>query len=112
VEADQIDILAFTVPGDLEQIDQTQKPDSRANCGVISGKPSGSIESTSISPSSMRYRPPTLTWGRFQMRTLQVISPRRTRSRRRLVKTMPRVYTKRSEPPKRLHGSSGQWERW
>src|SRR5205085_6308695 len=39
------------------------KPDSRANCGVMARKPIGSIESTSISPSSMRYRAPTLTWG-------------------------------------------------
>jgi hypothetical protein len=29
---------------------------------------------------------PTFTWGRVQMRTLQVISPRLTPSRRRFVK--------------------------
>jgi hypothetical protein len=52
----------------------------------------GSIESTSISPSSMRYRPPTLTCGRVQIRTLQVISPRRTPSRSRLVNVMMTVY--------------------
>src|SRR6266481_4150991 len=34
----------------------------------------------------MRYRAPTLTWGRIHIRTLHVISPRRTPSRRRLVK--------------------------
>jgi hypothetical protein len=50
-----------------------RKPDSRANCGVISGKPIGSMESISISPSSIGYRAPTLTWGRVQIRTLQVI---------------------------------------
>src|ERR1700682_5044619 len=65
-----------------------RKPDSRASSGVISGKPIGVIESTSIAPSSMRYRAPTLTWGRAQIRTLQVISPRRTPSRSRLVNTM------------------------
>src|SRR6267142_3319676 len=69
-----------------------RKPDSRANSGVISGKPIGVIESTSISPSSIRYRAPTLTWGRVQFRTLQVISPRRTPSRSRLVNVMMRVY--------------------
>jgi hypothetical protein len=62
-----------------------RKPDSRANTGVVSGRPMGSMESTSISPSSIRYRPPTLTCGRVQMRTLQVMSPRRTPSRKRLV---------------------------
>src|ERR1039458_1433354 len=65
-----------------------RKPDSRANCPVISGRPIGLIESTSISPSSIRYRLPTLTWGRVHILTLQVISPRRTPSRRRLAKTM------------------------
>src|ERR1017187_3841703 len=70
-----------------------RKPDSRANCPVISGRPIGLIESTSISPSSIRYRLPTLTWGRVHIRTLQVISPRRTPSRRRLANTMRRVYT-------------------
>jgi hypothetical protein len=43
-------------------------------------------------PSSIRYLAPTLTWGRVQIRTLQVISPRRTPSRRRLVNVMNRVY--------------------
>lgn len=69
-----------------------RNPDSRANCGVISGKPIGVIASTSISPSSILYRPPTFTWGRIQMRTLQVISPRWTPSRSRLANTMQRVY--------------------
>src|SRR5260370_2703648 len=69
-----------------------RKPDSRANAGVISGKPIGLIESTSIAPSSMRYRVPTLTWGRVHIRTLQVISPRRTPSRSRFANTMKRSY--------------------
>ncbi len=67
-----------------------RKPDSRANSGVISGKPIVSIESTSISPSSIRYRAPTFTCGRVHIRTLHVISPRRTPSRRRLVNIMPK----------------------
>jgi hypothetical protein len=69
-----------------------RKPDSRASSGVISGSPIGLIDSTSISPSSMGYRLPTVTWGRIHIRTLQVISPRRTPSRNRLAKTMGRVY--------------------
>jgi hypothetical protein len=72
-----------------------RKPDSRANSGVISGNPMGLIESTSISPPSIRYRAPILTWGRVHIRTLQVISPRRTPSRSRLVNTMKRVYNLR-----------------
>src|SRR3954454_11160736 len=52
----------------------------------------GSMESTSMWPSSIGYRPPTLTRALFQIRTLHVISPRRTSSRRRLRKTMGRVY--------------------
>ena len=95
MEPDQIDVLAFTVLGNLEQIDETRKPDPRANSGVMSGKPIGVIESTSISPSSILYRVPTLTWGRVHIRTLQVISPSRTPSRRRLLNTMRRVYTRR-----------------
>src|SRR5437867_7697265 len=59
----------------------------------MSGKPIGVIESTSIAPSSIRYRAPTLTWGRVHIRTLQVISPRRIPSRKRLVKTTRTVYT-------------------
>src|SRR3974390_3885412 len=35
-----------------------RNPDSRPSSGVISGNPIGSIESISISPSSMRYRRP------------------------------------------------------
>jgi hypothetical protein len=96
MEPDQIDILAFTVFGDLQQIDETEEPDSRASSGVISGKPMFSMESISISPSSIRYREPTLMWGQVQIRTLQVISPLRTRSRRRLVNTMTKVYTSRA----------------
>src|SRR5439155_19087598 len=53
----------------------------------------GVMESTSISPSSMRYRAPTFTWGRIHIRMLQVISPRRTPSRRRLVNSIGAVYT-------------------
>src|SRR6266404_4873029 len=59
----------------------------------MSGKPMGLMESTSISPSSMRYRLPTVTWGYFHIRTLQVISPLRTLSRRRLVNTIGKSYT-------------------
>ncbi len=62
------------------------------------------IESISISPSSMRYREPTLTCGLFQIRTLQVISPRRTPSRRRLVNTMERVYPSRRLEAVGRHG--------
>src|SRR5438093_13349379 len=51
------------------------------------------MESTSSSPSSMRYRAPTFTWGRIHIRMLQVISPRRTPSRRRLVNSIGAVYT-------------------
>ena len=40
----------------------------------------------------MLYRPPTLTCGRVQIRTLQVISPRRTPSRRRFANIMLGVY--------------------
>src|SRR5258708_37511944 len=65
-----------------------RKPDSRANVPVMSWRPMGVIESISISPSSMRYRLPTLTCRRFQIRTLQVIFPLRTPSRRRFVKVM------------------------
>src|SRR5437667_7749030 len=65
-----------------------RKPDSRARVPVISARPIGVIESISISPSSMGYRLPTLTWGRCHIRTEQVISPLRTRSRRRLVNTI------------------------
>ena len=46
----------------------------------------------SISPSSMRYRPPARACGRIQMRTLDVISPRRTRSRDFFVNCMFEVY--------------------
>src|SRR5262245_27547809 len=60
----------------------------------MSSKPMGSTESTSISPSSIGYRPPTVTCGRIQMRTLQVISPRRTPSRSRFVKSI------RGPPPR------------
>src|ERR1700687_1876122 len=60
-----------------------RKPDSRANSGVISGKPIGLIESTSIAPSSMRYRAPTLTCGRVHIRAVQGISLRRTAHRLR-----------------------------
>ena len=48
-------------------------PDARASSGVISGNPIGSIESTSTSPSSILYRPPTRTCSRNQIRTVQVI---------------------------------------
>src|SRR5260370_26540915 len=65
-----------------------RKPDSRARSPVISGRPIGVIESISISPSSIRYRLPTLTCRRFQIRTLHVIFPLRTSSRRRFVKVM------------------------
>src|SRR5258706_8069790 len=65
-----------------------RKPDSRARSPVISGRPIGVIESISISPCSMGYRLPSLTWGRCHIRTEQVISPLRTRSRRRLVNTI------------------------
>src|SRR5260221_10184922 len=70
-----------------------RKPDSRANSEVISGKPIGVIESISMAPSSIGYRAPTLTCGYFHIRTLQVISPRRTPSRKRFVNTMGRGYT-------------------
>src|SRR5262249_2702330 len=65
----------------------------------MSGRPIGSMESTSISPSSIRYRPPTFTCGRVQMRTLQVISPRRTPSRKRLVNVIASL----SACPSTLH---------
>src|SRR5258708_14128513 len=65
-----------------------RKPESRANVPVMSWRPMGVIESISISPSSIRYRLPTLTCRRFQIRTLQVIFPLRTPSRRRFVKVM------------------------
>jgi hypothetical protein len=60
----------------------------------MSGNPIGSIESTSISPSSMRYRRPTLTRALIQMRTELVISPRRTPSRSRLANIMLKIYSK------------------
>src|SRR5262245_36686241 len=47
-----------------------------------------SIESTTISPSSIGYRPPTFTWGRIHIRTLHVISPLRTPARKSLVRVM------------------------
>lgn len=75
-----------------------RNPDSRASAGVMSGNPIGSIESTSISPSSMRYRRPALTRGLIQMRTELVISPRRTPSRSRLANTMLRIYFKARWP--------------
>ena len=65
----------------------------------MSGNPIGSIESTSISPSSIRYRAPTLTRGLIHIRTLQVISPRRIPSRSRLVNVMKRVYVQRCTAP-------------
>jgi len=52
----------------------------------------GRSESTSISASSIRYRLPTATWGRIHTRILQVLSSRRTPSRRRFVKSTRRVY--------------------
>src|ERR1700692_4153791 len=51
----------------------------------------------------MRYLAPTLTWGRVQIRTLQVISPRRTPSRSRLVNVMKRVYENTSPLAKSLY---------
>jgi len=47
----------------------------------------------------MRYRAPTLTWGRIQIRTLQVISPRRIPSRSRLVNVIKRVYVRWCSAP-------------
>ena|SRR6266550_3415460 len=44
------------------------------------------------SPSYIRYRAPTLTRGRIQIRTLQVISPQCIPSRSRLVNVKKRVY--------------------
>jgi len=51
---------------------------SRANSGVISGKPIGPIGPPRSSPRPRRWRAPTLMWGRIQMRMLQVISRRRS----------------------------------
>src|SRR5262249_28589485 len=66
------------------------KPERRASSGVTSASSMLVIDSTTISPSSIGYRPPTFTCGCVHMRTLHVISPLRTRSRRRFVKTIGR----------------------
>ena len=99
MEPNQVNILAFTMPGDLQQIGDAEKTDSLANSGVISADSICSTVSILISPSSMRYRAPTFTWGLVQNRMLQVISPRRTASRRRFVNTMPKAYTPEHAPP-------------
>jgi hypothetical protein len=56
VEPNQINILSPPRFATLSRSTRPTKPDSRANYGVMSGKPIGSMESTSISPSSIRYR--------------------------------------------------------
>ncbi len=66
LEADQVDVLTLTVHT-LSRVRTPRNPDSSANSGVMSGKPIGSIESTSIEPSSMRWRAPILMWGRIQI---------------------------------------------
>jgi hypothetical protein len=58
-----------------------KNPDSRASSCVISGNPILSIESTSIAPSPIVYRFPTVTRGPNQNRTLHLISPLFTPSR-------------------------------
>src|SRR5580700_2275549 len=79
-----------------------RNPDARASSGVISGNPIVSIESTSISPSSRRYRLPTVTRGVIQIRTLHESPPRRTPSRSRFVNVMARVYCRN---PHASHGN-------
>src|SRR5450755_3849737 len=82
--------MLFPLPcfATLSRSSTPRKPDSRANSGVISGNPIGVTDSISISPSPMRYRWPSVTWGLVQILTLQVMSPRTTPSRRRLAKTI------------------------
>ena len=48
METHQKGVPASTVVSHLEQIDDTEEPDSRANSGVISGESIGLMESTSI----------------------------------------------------------------
>ena len=60
------------------------------------GNPIVSMESITNAPSSTRYRTPTVTCGRVQNRTVQVITTRRTPSRSRLrnVTTVYRITRK------------------
>jgi hypothetical protein len=60
----------------LQQIHHAQKSRFPRQRRRDIRQPVGVIESTSISPSSIRYRPPTFTWRRSHIRTLHVISPR------------------------------------
>ena len=59
-------------------------PQSRASSGGMFGYPIGSIESTGYSPSSIRYHTPHSHPRLIQIRTLQVILPRRIPSLSRL----------------------------
>jgi hypothetical protein len=54
VEPNEVDILAFTVLRNLKQINDAQESRLAGQCLVISGKLIGSMESISISPSSIR----------------------------------------------------------
>ena len=92
VKPHQVNVLALPVLRDLQHSRTPRNPDSSASSGVISGNPICSIESTSISPSSIRYRPPSLTRGLIQILTLHVMSPRRTPSRRRFANSMRKFY--------------------
>jgi hypothetical protein len=73
MKADQVNVATSTVVRHLEESDNTNKTHSRANWGVMSGRPIGSMESTSISHSSIPYWPATFTSGRVQMWTLHLI---------------------------------------
>ena len=59
-------------------------PERRASSGLTSVSCISSNEVTTIRPGGMEYVPPTLTRGDCHSRTLQVISPFRTRSRNAL----------------------------
>jgi hypothetical protein len=67
---------------------------------VMSSKPIGTIESTSTSPPSIRYRCPTVTCGRCHTRTVVVIAPDRTPSRRYFVKSTPQFSRARTDSGK------------
>jgi hypothetical protein len=54
VESDQIDVFAAAVFGDREEIGDILEAGTSRRSGVMSAIPISRIESTSISPSSMR----------------------------------------------------------
>jgi len=88
VKTDQIDILARTMFRHLEEIDYTEKPRlNRQRMSDILNR--DLLDGIHLDfTSSYLVTPPTLTCGRFKIRTLQVIDPLRTPSRSSFVKPL------------------------